>query len=65
MLLDMISLVAKFESHADSVVAWVTRSKTDLDRWEIMLRDDRSGTLEIVSTSSLRVAIQQARNMVH
>jgi len=63
--MEMVTLVAKFESHADSVIAWVTRSKTDPDTYEVTLRDDRKGLLERVCALSLDAAINQARALVH
>ena len=60
----MNALVAKFDNHADSVSAWVSRSKTDPHVWEVTLRDDRKGLLELVSALTLKQAVEQARMLV-
>lgn len=61
----MVNLIAKFESHADSVTAWVTRSKTDPQAYDVTLRDDRKGLLESVCALTLSAALTQARALVH
>lgn len=63
--MDMVTLIAHFESHADSVAAWVTRSKTDPCVYDVTLRDDRKGLLERVCALPLDAAINQARALVH
>lgn len=64
-IVDMLTLVAKFESPLDAIVAYVTRSKTDPATFDVTVTDERSGLLEVMRALTLPAAITTARALTH